>query len=113
MTPGRARHQSRPNRKSVRCRIGEPAYRRIVARDGDCCVYCGVTAGQCKLELDHLVPRSAGGSDELSNIVQACRVCNNLRRAMTLTQWAAYASTTMGLTFTARQIRARAARLAA
>jgi 5-methylcytosine-specific restriction endonuclease McrA len=110
MTAGRARHQNRPNRKSVRCRIGEPAYRRIVARDGGCCVYCGASD---KLELDHLVPRSKGGQDSVENLVQACRTCNNLRRAMTLTQWAAYAATTMGLTFTARQIRARAARLAA
>lgn len=109
----REAHRNRPNRKSVRCRIGEPAYRRIVARDGDCCVYCGAAAGQSKLELDHLVPRSAGGTDDLDNIVQACRLCNNARRAMTLAQWAVYAATTRGLTINAQEICARAARIAA
>jgi hypothetical protein len=78
-------------------------------------VYCGVAAYEsgAHLHLDHLVPRSRGGEDVASNLVLACRGCNSARQAMSLAQWQAYAATTRGLTFRARTIRARAARVAA
>jgi 5-methylcytosine-specific restriction endonuclease McrA len=50
----------------------------VFARDGFCCVYCGrspATDG-VTLHADHVVPRDAGGSDELSNLVTACADCN-------------------------------------
>lgn len=52
--------------------------------DGDLdtpCAYCGATARQTKhaLEPDHFIPRSAGGSDEASNILWACHRCNQAK----------------------------------
>jgi 5-methylcytosine-specific restriction endonuclease McrA len=38
------------------------------------CAYCGVSG--VSLELDHVVPRSHGGSDRESNRVPACHRCN-------------------------------------
>lgn len=38
------------------------------------CVYCGVT--DVSLELDHVKPRSRGGSDRVSNLVVSCVDCN-------------------------------------
>jgi 5-methylcytosine-specific restriction endonuclease McrA len=38
------------------------------------CVYCGVSG--VPLELDHVVPRSRGGSHRESNRVPACHTCN-------------------------------------
>jgi 5-methylcytosine-specific restriction endonuclease McrA len=38
------------------------------------CAYCGVSG--VPLELDHVVPRSRGGSDRESNRVPACHTCN-------------------------------------
>jgi 5-methylcytosine-specific restriction endonuclease McrA len=38
------------------------------------CAYCGVSG--VPLELDHVVPRSRGGSDRESNRVPACHACN-------------------------------------
>src|SRR5712691_1238009 len=38
------------------------------------CAYCG--ASSVPLELDHVVPRSCGGSDRESNRVPACHRCN-------------------------------------
>jgi len=38
------------------------------------CAYCGVSG--VPLELDHVVPRSCGGSDRESNRVPACHRCN-------------------------------------
>src|SRR5439155_2183539 len=38
------------------------------------CAYCG--GSLLPLELDHVVPRSRGGSDRSSNLVAACHGCN-------------------------------------
>ena len=51
---------------------------RILRRDGFCCVYCGRTPQNdgVQLHVDHVKPRVAGGSNEESNLVTACRDCN-------------------------------------
>ena len=38
------------------------------------CAYCGKT--DVPLEIDHIHPRSKGGSDRVSNLTLACRPCN-------------------------------------
>ena len=38
------------------------------------CAYCG--AHDVPLEIEHIVPRSRGGSDRVSNLTLACRPCN-------------------------------------
>ena len=43
------------------------------------CVYCGATG--TPLEVDHVVPRSKGGSDRVSNLVVACVECNRKKGA--------------------------------
>ncbi len=46
----------------------------LISRYGKHCVYCGKK--NCHLEIDHIVPRSKGGTDRLSNLTLACRECN-------------------------------------
>jgi 5-methylcytosine-specific restriction endonuclease McrA len=38
------------------------------------CVYCGATS--IPLQIEHVVPKSRGGSDRISNLVLACEACN-------------------------------------
>ena len=64
--------------KGASCRF--PAslkiYKRwVLNRDNYTCVYCGEAAN----EVDHVIPRSHGGSDFPSNLVASCRRCNNLK----------------------------------
>ena len=40
------------------------------------CVYCSGKSGDKKLEIDHVIPRSKGGTNTLSNLVISCRTCN-------------------------------------
>lgn len=49
----------------------------IFKRDGNKCRYCGATAEDAPLTIDHVVPVALGGSDEPSNLVTACRPCNS------------------------------------
>jgi hypothetical protein len=40
------------------------------------CAYCGRRPPKIVLEVDHKIPISLGGSDELSNLIAACWDCN-------------------------------------
>jgi 5-methylcytosine-specific restriction endonuclease McrA len=48
--------------------------RAIFARDRWTCQYCG--SGHGNLTVDHVVPRSKGGSSSWDNIVTCCAPCN-------------------------------------
>lgn len=65
----------------VRDRSGvTPALRvRVFRRDGNRCRYCRSCDGP--FELDHVVPVSMGGSSRMSNLVVACRRCNQRKGA--------------------------------
>ena len=45
----------------------------VLRRDGRRCAYCGKRADT----LDHVVPRSRGGTHSWENCVAACRACNS------------------------------------
>src|SRR3712207_7505518 len=47
--------------------------RAVFARDGWTCQYCGARSN---LTVDHVIPRSKGGSSEWDNIVASCAPCN-------------------------------------
>jgi 5-methylcytosine-specific restriction endonuclease McrA len=47
--------------------------RAVFARDGWECQYCGARA---HLTVDHVIPRSKGGTSTWENIVAACAPCN-------------------------------------
>ncbi len=48
----------------------------VFKRDGFVCTYCGATAPKAKLVVDHVIPKSKGGSDDESNLTTACEPCN-------------------------------------
>jgi 5-methylcytosine-specific restriction endonuclease McrA len=50
--------------------------RNLFARDQNRCQYCGKRRPTSELSLDHVVPRSQGGTNTWTNIVCACITCN-------------------------------------
>ena len=44
------------------------------------CELCGISAEEKALEVDHIIPRSKGGSDDLSNFQALCYSCNAMKR---------------------------------
>ncbi len=46
--------------------------RAVFARDGHRCQYCGAAAEN----IDHVIPKSKGGTHTWENVVAACRPCN-------------------------------------
>lgn len=44
------------------------------------CELCGISSDEKALEVDHIVPRNHGGSDELHNLQALCYSCNAMKR---------------------------------
>lgn len=64
----------------------------LYIRDGFSCAYCGRdlhNAAPSVVTLDHLLPRIAGGSNEATNLITACRTCNSSRQDK---PWVSYAT---------------------
>jgi len=49
----------------------------LLEKFGRRCVYCG--RGETAFEIDHVVPRSRGGTDRVSNLVLSCHDCNSAK----------------------------------
>ena len=65
---------------------------RIYRRDHHTCVYCGATAADDVLTLDHVLARIYGGTNHPSNLVTACRSCNSAKKALSVREFARYIS---------------------
>ena len=50
----------------------------ILTRDNFTCQYCGRTPKEDKVKLavDHIIPKSKGGTDKKSNLITSCKDCN-------------------------------------
>lgn len=67
----RARSEVRNRRRPGAARSSTPD--RIKKRDGNRCVRCGATD---RLQVHHVIPVSAGGSHDDSNLVTLCNNCH-------------------------------------
>jgi len=61
--------------------IGVALRARLRVEAGDRCGYCQTprTLAYGPLEVDHIVPVAAGGSDDVDNLWLACRPCNQYK----------------------------------
>jgi 5-methylcytosine-specific restriction endonuclease McrA len=50
--------------------------RNLMVRDAHQCQYCGRRPALRELNIDHVVPRSRGGTDSWENLVTSCKTCN-------------------------------------
>ena len=57
----------------------------LLEKFGRQCAYCGI--GKVPFEIDHLVPRSRGGSNRVSNLVLSCHDCNLAKGDKTAAEW--------------------------
>ena len=66
-----------PKRKRRKRPPLPPEVRQLVIdRDGTSCYLCGLQCYEHEIHIDHVIPRSRGGSDDPSNLKVACWLCN-------------------------------------
>lgn len=73
---------------------------RVYQRDGLVCRYCGIQCVEARQNderkmtgvatVDHVIPRSEGGSNGFDNLVTACFTCNTRKAKRTGEEYAAY-----------------------
>lgn len=68
-------------RGADRMSIGKRKRFEVFKRDRFKCQYCGNSPPNAILEVDHVLPRKSGGTDEYSNLVTSCFDCNRGKAA--------------------------------
>lgn len=67
----------------------------VYAKFGGRCAYCGKEIDYKDMQVDHFLPLRAwgiedAGTDDLKNLMPACRMCNHYKRANTLETFRRY-----------------------
>lgn len=62
--------------KNQRTALSKKTRFDIFKRDAFCCQYCGKTPPAVVLEVDHVLPVAAGGTNATHNLITACFDCN-------------------------------------
>jgi len=52
----------------------------VLKAAGGRCQLCGISAKECPLDVDHIIPRSRDGKTELANLQALCSKCNRSKR---------------------------------
>ena len=56
-----------------------------IQRDGNVCIYC---SNETEIpQIDHIIPLSKGGNNDLSNLAVSCKRCNSSKRNSLLEEW--------------------------
>ena len=51
----------------------------VFERDNYTCQYCGRSYEEADLEIEHIIPISKGGNNDIRNLATACRACNRAK----------------------------------
>lgn len=53
---------------------------QVLSRAQGRCELCGISKDEKALDVDHIIPRSKGGSNDISNLQALCYTCNRQKR---------------------------------
>jgi 5-methylcytosine-specific restriction endonuclease McrA len=53
--------------------------KNIIIRDDGICQYCGEKVGKNSVTIDHVIPKSRGGTTDFLNCVISCSKCNGIK----------------------------------
>jgi 5-methylcytosine-specific restriction endonuclease McrA len=77
--------------QSKGCWIRKERRLAIYLRDNFTCCYCNKdlrNVSASDITLDHLIPRSSNGTNDSTNLVTACKICNSTRQDKPYYQYA-------------------------
>ncbi len=59
----------------------------LYEREGHHCFHCGKALRRDQVSVDHYLPKSAGGTNDLFNVVCSCRKCNRYKKSAIPGDW--------------------------
>jgi len=71
-----AKKENKNKDKESRDPISPKLRWEVLKRDKYVCQYCGACGPNVELEVDHVIPVSRGGTDDIDNLKTACFKCN-------------------------------------
>jgi 5-methylcytosine-specific restriction endonuclease McrA len=54
---------------------------------GKRCAYCGKAIKYKEMQVDHIIPKNIGGTDDITNLNPSCRRCNHYKRTYSIEQY--------------------------
>lgn len=81
-TKSQSRQKHNKNKRSRH--ISQSVRVSVLHRDQYKCIFCGRSSSEVKLEVDHILPFSKGGSNDMSNLQTLCFDCNRGKGARCL-----------------------------
>jgi len=78
---------SRAKRGGQECYLSIDDWLSLLHRFNYRCAYCGVLLTKSNRSLDHKIPLVRGGTNDIENLVPACRPCNCKKNRMTDTEF--------------------------
>ena len=76
-------YEANQKRKQQMRYVSSAKRKEVLERDGYRCVYCSADLRTEPLAVDHKVPVSAGGTNEVNNLQATCRSCNARKKEFT------------------------------
>jgi hypothetical protein len=59
--------------------ISKAKRKAVYDKYGGHCAYCGKQLSIKELTVDHIMPTSHGGKDNIENLRASCKTCNNMK----------------------------------
>jgi hypothetical protein len=66
--------------------LGQKKRFTVFQRDNFTCVYCNRSTPEIVLQVDHVIPKSKGGTDDIVNLATSCFDCNSGKSNRDLSQ---------------------------
>jgi len=84
--PEKVKWLNRLQQHKRRCagKIDREAWIKKVKILGEKCLMCGVNQNTAKLTIDHIIPISKGGTNEITNLQPLCSFCNRRKHTKSI-----------------------------
>ncbi|MBN2866366.1 MAG: RRXRR domain-containing protein [Thiotrichales bacterium] len=67
--------------------LGYEVKEYLLYKHNHTCAYCSGASKDVRLEVEHVIPKSKGGTDSVKNLVTTCRSCNEAKGSLLLLDW--------------------------
>ena len=67
-------------------------FAKVYAKTNGKCAYCGVELKENEISIDHIQPKSKGGTNTEDNLFLCCKSCNSRKKNRTLKEFRFYSS---------------------